>query len=95
MDGAPKLAAACATAAQAGMAVETESAAAVANRRSVLQLLLERYPPERITAEGNHLNEFEALVRRYGVTARPTAARMLGLRAGDTANAGRFPKGSR
>ena len=81
--GTPKLAAACATLAQAGMAVETESAEAVANRRSVLAMLLERYPAERITAEGNHLNEFEAMVRRYGVTARPAAARVLGLRAGD------------
>ena len=81
--GMPKLAAACATPAQSGMVVETESAAAVANRRSVLALLLERYPPERITAEGNHLNEFEGLVRRYGVAARPAAARVLGLRGGD------------
>jgi formate dehydrogenase alpha subunit len=81
--GTPKLAAACATPAQAGMVVGTESAAAVANRRSVLAMLLERYPAERITAEGNHLNEFEAMVRRYGVAARPAAARVLGLRAGD------------
>src|SRR5512135_1945863 len=81
--GTPRLSAACVTAAQDGMAVETESPAAVASRRSVLQLLLERYPPERITAEGNHLGEFEALVRRYGVAPRPAAARMLGLRAGD------------
>ncbi len=83
LGGTPRLSAACVTAAQDGMAVETESPAAVASRRSVLQLLLERYPPERITADGNHLNEFEALVRRYGVAPRPAAARMLGLRAGD------------
>ena len=81
--GTARLSAACVTAAQGGMVVETESPAAVASRRGVLQLLLERYPPERITADGDHLNEFEALVRRYGVTPRPAAARMLGLRAGD------------
>ncbi len=81
--GAPKLVAACATAAQDGMVVETESAAAVANRRSVLSLLLERYPPERLAADANHLNEFERLVRRYDVPARPVADRMLALRRGD------------
>jgi predicted molibdopterin-dependent oxidoreductase YjgC len=81
--GAPKLVAACATAAQDGMVVETESAAAVANRRSVLSLLLERYPPERLAAGANHLNEFERLVRRYDVAARPVADRMLALRRGD------------
>ena len=81
--GTPKLQAACATAAQDGMVVETESAAVVANRRSVLALLLERYPPERLAAGANHLNEFERLVRRYGVPARPVADRMMALRRGD------------
>ena len=83
VDGAPKLAAACATAARAGMTVETESPAAVANRRSVLALLLERYPLERLAPGTDHLNDFERLVRRYGVAARPEADRLLGLRRGD------------
>ena len=42
--GAPKLMPACGTPAQDGMVVETESAAAVENRRGVLRHLLERYP---------------------------------------------------
>jgi len=81
--GAPKLAAACATPVQQGMVIETESAAAVANRRGVLALLLERYPPERFAVAGNHRNEFERLVERYAVPVRPAAARVLPLRAGD------------
>jgi formate dehydrogenase major subunit len=80
VDGAPKLVPACATAAADGMAVTTESAAAVANRRAVLAMLLERYPAEHIP-EGGARNEFEALVRRYAV---PTARRAaLPLRHGD------------
>ncbi len=81
--GQPKLVAACATAAADGMVVETESPAAVANRRSVLSLLLERYPGDHLRGGGNHLNEFERLVRRYDVPVRPVRAHELALRTGD------------
>ncbi len=81
--GAPKLVAACATPAQNGMVVHTESPAAVANRRSVLGLLLERYPGEHLRSRGNHLNEFEQLVRRYDVPVRPVSQHELPLREGD------------
>ena len=81
--GSPKLVAACATAAQDGMDVQTESPAAAQNRRSVLGLLLERYPTDHLAAGGNHLNEFERLVRRYEVPVRPVRAHELALRTGD------------
>ena len=84
VEGAPKLVAACATPAQTGMVVRTESDAAVANRRSVLGLLLERYPTEHLRSGGNHLNEFEQLVRRYDVPVRAESQHELPLRAGDT-----------
>ena len=83
VEGSPKLVAACATAAQSGMVVATESAAAVANRTSVLSLLLERYPTDRLIGDGDHPNEFERLVRRYGVRPKPEREHALGLRAGD------------
>jgi formate dehydrogenase alpha subunit len=83
VEGSPKLVAACATAAQNGMVVHTESPQAVANRRSVLGLLLERYPTEHLQSGGNHLNEFEQLVRRYDVPVRPVRQHELPLRAGD------------
>jgi formate dehydrogenase major subunit len=81
--GQGKLAAACATAAAEGMEIETESSAAVANRRSVLQLLLDRYPGEHLQNGGRAepRNEFERWVVHYGVT--PRSARMLPLRTGD------------
>jgi formate dehydrogenase major subunit len=80
IEGAPKLAAACATQAAPGMQVQTESEAAVRNRRGVLGMLLERYPAETIPAAGAR-NEFERYVRRYDV---PTGRRAgLPLRAGD------------
>ena len=88
--GAPKLQAACATPAAEGMVVETESAAAAANRKSVLSLLLERYPIEEVaghlkSAEGNgqHLNEFERYIRRYEVPLERPGSGMLALRTGD------------
>jgi formate dehydrogenase major subunit len=87
--GSAKLVPACATPVQHGMSVETESVDAVANRRSVLGLLLERYPEEGLDArlaaapDGTGLNEFEQLLVRYGVRPTPAAARLLGLRAGD------------
>jgi len=80
VDGAPKLVAACATAAADGMRVITESDSAVKNRQGVLGMLLERYPTDEIPATGAR-NEFETLVRRYEV---PTTRRSgLPLRAGD------------
>ncbi len=88
--GAPKLMAACATKAENGMVVETESPAAVSNRRGVLNLLLERYPTDELAARieesrgnGHHLNEFEKLVRRYDVPVRGVERHELPLRAGD------------
>ena len=80
VEGAPKLLAACATAAADGMRVATESDAAVKNRQGVLSMLLERYPAEGIPANGAR-NEFESLVHRYEV---PTARRSgMSLRSGD------------
>ena len=80
VEGSAKLLPACATPAAEGMTVTTESDAAVANRRSVLSMLLERYPTEQIP-EGGARNEFEQLVRRYDV---PTVHRSpLVAREGD------------
>ena len=81
--GQGKLVAACAAPAAEGMAVETESAAAVANRRDVLALLLDRYPGGHLADGGaaDPRNEFERYVVRYGVL--PRSARMLPLRTGD------------
>jgi formate dehydrogenase major subunit len=86
--GAPKLVPACGTPVQEGMVVETESTAAVDNRKGVLRLLLERYPGahlERGNGHGNGQsarNEFEEYVLRYGVTT--PARHELPLRTGDT-----------
>jgi formate dehydrogenase major subunit len=94
VEGQPKLAASCATAAADGMVVRTESEAAAANRKSVLSLLLERYPPAELVARvyGNghpalpdaQLTEFERYVRRYDVRPKPIADRELRLRGGDS-----------
>src|SRR5574341_1976809 len=46
--GSDKLLPACATAAAEHLVVDTESPAVVAARRGVLELLLERYPPEHL-----------------------------------------------
>jgi formate dehydrogenase alpha subunit len=88
--GAPKLVAACATAAADGMEVQTASAAAEANRRDVLSLLLERYPAQPLVSRldaargnGHHLTEFETLLARYDVRPAPAAERLLPLRGGD------------
>jgi len=90
VEGSPKLAAACATQAQDNLVVETESDAAVANRRSVLGLLLARYPTDDLAerlhahqADGHSLNEFERFVRRYAVSVTPQGAHELPLRHGD------------
>ena len=80
VEGAPKLIAACATAAAEGMRVQTESQSAIKNRQGVLSMLLERYPADEIPPAGAR-NEFESLVRRYDV---PTTRRAgLSLRTGD------------
>lgn len=83
VEGAPKLVAACATPAQAGMRIETESPRAVANRREVLSLLLERYPADHLRNGGraDPRNEFERFVVQYDAT--PSAEGALGLRTGD------------
>src|SRR2546426_4006839 len=47
VEGQPKLLPACATKVADGMVVNTESHAAVENRKGVLRLLLERYPADR------------------------------------------------
>ncbi len=90
VEGQPKLLAACASAAADGMVVTTESDAAKENRRSVLSLLLERYPADRLAirleesrGNGHHLNEFERYIRRYDVPVAPVAGHLLALRAGD------------
>jgi formate dehydrogenase major subunit len=81
LEGAPKLAPACAIQAADGMVVHTESPEAVENRRAVLSLLLERYPAEQIP-DGAARNEFEVMVRRYGV---PTTRRAgFPTRTGDS-----------
>ncbi|MGQ0702418.1 MAG: molybdopterin-dependent oxidoreductase, partial [Gemmatimonadales bacterium] len=84
VQGLPKLMPACNTKAEAGMVVTTESAEAIANRKSVLRFLLERYPGEHLDNGGRASpgNEFERYVVRYGVRA-PTQHE-LPLRAGDT-----------
>src|SRR5687767_6059595 len=80
VEGSPKLLPACATAVAEGMRVTTESHAAVENRRGVLEMLLERYPAERIEERGAQ-NEFEAMVQRYGVATERRSG--LPLRTGD------------
>jgi formate dehydrogenase major subunit len=81
--GQNKLAPACAIPAADGMEIETESAAAVENRRGVLGMLLERYPGEHLTNGGraHPANEFERYVVRYDVPVRPVHE--LPLRTGD------------
>ncbi|MDQ6887897.1 MAG: formate dehydrogenase subunit alpha [Gemmatimonadota bacterium] len=80
IDGAPKLSAACATLAADGQRVQTESVAAIENRRAVLGMLLERYPAHLIPEHGAR-NEFETIVRRYGVPTRVRSS--LPPRTGD------------
>lgn len=80
VEGSPKLLPACATRAEDGMVVHTATEAVVASRRSVLGMLLERYPTERMPVDGE-TNEFERLVRQYGVPAERRAG--LPPREGD------------
>ena len=83
IQGQPKLAPACYTPAAENTVVETDSPAAADSRRSVLELLLERYPGEHLAAggDGGARNEFEQYVLKYGATV--PAHRELPLRAGD------------
>src|SRR3989440_10715247 len=85
--GQAKLLPACATKVAEGMVVQTESRAAVENRKGVLRLLLERYPGEHL-GNGSRSgpkarNEFEEYVVRYGVRPTPLGERDLMLRHGD------------
>src|ERR1043166_3799877 len=77
VQGMPKLAPACGTPAAEGMFVETESVAAVDNRRSVLRFLLERYPGEHLSDGGRADPRNE--VERYAAPpeAHPRAAHEL------------------
>ena len=72
VQGQGKLLPACAAPAIEGMVVETESKAAVENRRSVLGFLLERYPGEHLQNGGRSRprNEFERYVTQYDVPVR-------------------------
>ncbi|HYR32142.1 MAG TPA: 2Fe-2S iron-sulfur cluster-binding protein, partial [Gemmatimonadales bacterium] len=85
VEGQAKLLPACATKVADGMAVQTESHAAVENRKGVLRLLLERYPGEHLRNGGRAQprNEFEQYVMRYGVVPTPLGERDLVLRHGD------------
>src|SRR3989440_12967405 len=85
VEGQAKLLPACATKVADGMVVQTESHAAVENRRGVLRLLLERYPGDHLRNGGRAAprNEFERYVVRYGVVPTPLGGRELALRHGD------------
>src|SRR5437870_9390859 len=85
VEGQAKLLPACATKVADGMVVQTESYAAVENRKGVLRLLLERYPGDHLMNGGRvrPRNEFERYVVRYGVVPTPVAQRDLVLRHGD------------
>ena len=80
VEGNPKLVPSCAAKAEDGQVVTTESMSAVANRKAVLSMLLERYPVDDIP-DGAARNEFEEVVRRYGVST--TKRSTLPLRQGD------------
>src|SRR5690349_24564571 len=80
VQGSGKMVPACAKPAAEGMVVRTRSPEAMESRRSVLGMLLERYPVERIPSNGGG-NEFERMVKAYGVEPRRRAG--LPLRAGD------------
>src|ERR1043166_275344 len=79
VQGTPKLMPACGTLAADGMVVDTESPAAVENRKSVLRFLLERYPGGHLTNGGrpHPRNEFERYVARYAV-APPARHEQIG-----------------
>jgi formate dehydrogenase major subunit len=83
VEGQGKLVPACATPATEGMVVQTDSPAAVDNRRGVLGFLLERYPGEHLVNGGRQhpRNEFERYVIQYDVPTRDHHE--LPLRTGD------------
>src|SRR2546426_11260210 len=87
VEGQAKLLPACATKVADGMVVQTESHAAVENRKGVLRLLLERYPGEHLgngsRGGAKPRNEVEEYVVRYGVHPTPLGERDLVLRHGD------------
>src|SRR5881296_2484506 len=85
VEGQAKLLPACATKVADGMVVQSESHAAVENRKGVLRLLLERYPGEHLINGGGKRprNEFEEYVVRYGVVPTLVGERDLVLRHGD------------
>src|SRR5216117_2779734 len=87
VEGQSKLLPACATKVADGMVVQSESHAAVENRKGVLRLLLERYPGEHLgngsRSGAKPRNEFEEYVVRYGVRPTPLGERDLVLRHGD------------
>src|SRR5438067_3594199 len=85
VEGQAKLLPACATKVADGMVVQTESHAAVENRKGVLRLLLERYPGEHLRNGGRAAprNEFEGYVVRYGVAPSALGGRDLTPRHGD------------
>ena len=81
--GSDKLQPACAALAEDGMVIQSEDEASVANRRSVLDLLLQRYPGDHLANGGRAAprNTFEEYVVRYDVPV--PATRTLSLRTGD------------
>src|SRR5436189_4874942 len=91
VEGQAKLLPACATKVAEGMVVQTESHAAVENRKGVLRLLLERYPGEHLRngsrvagrVGGGARNEFGGSVGRYGAVPTPSGERALVRRHGD------------
>src|SRR5213595_3235990 len=87
VEGQAKLLPACATKVADGMVVQTESHAAVENRKGVLRRLRARYPGEHLgngSGGGPQArNEFEEYVVRYGVRPTPLGERDLVLRHGD------------
>src|SRR6266511_306873 len=84
VEGQAKLLPACATKVADGMVVQSESHAAVENRKGVLRLLLERYPGEHLRngGRGRPRNEFEEYVVRSGVVPTPVGERDLVLGQG-------------
>lgn len=83
VSGAEKLVPACAAPIEDGMEIVTRSPAAVANRKGVLSLLLERYPTEHLLKQSTPGNIFETYLAEYGVVPTPDAKRELPLRTGD------------
>src|SRR3989442_7148741 len=84
VEGQAKLLPACATKVADGLVVQTESHAAVENRKGVLRLLLERYPGDHLRnggrGGGRPRNEFEEYVLHYGAGPTPLRERHLGRR---------------